>query len=83
MAAPTWFGRAPLHAAAISCCILPVANAKTRSLRLGKLCVSPAGFGVEARRRPPDRAGAAVIAAAEVLAEAVFATLLRAKGALV
>jgi hypothetical protein len=29
MAAPTWFGRAPLHAAAISCCVLPVASAMT------------------------------------------------------
>src|SRR6516164_10741697 len=26
---PTWFGRAPLHAAAISCCVLPVARART------------------------------------------------------
>jgi hypothetical protein len=29
MAAPTWFGRAPLHAAAISCCVLPFAKAST------------------------------------------------------
>jgi hypothetical protein len=29
MAAPTWFGRAPLHAALISCCVLPVAKART------------------------------------------------------
>jgi hypothetical protein len=28
-AAPTWFGRAPLHAAVISCCVLPVARART------------------------------------------------------
>jgi hypothetical protein len=26
MAAPTWFGRTPLHAVAISCCVLPVAK---------------------------------------------------------
>jgi hypothetical protein len=25
---PTWFGRAPLHAAVISCCVLPVARAR-------------------------------------------------------
>jgi transposase-like protein len=29
MAAPTWFGRAPLQAEAISCCVLPVAKAST------------------------------------------------------
>ena len=28
-AMPTWFGRAPLHAAVISCCVLPVARATT------------------------------------------------------
>jgi hypothetical protein len=28
-AMPTWFGRAPLHAAVISCCVLPVASART------------------------------------------------------
>jgi hypothetical protein len=28
MAAPTWFGRAPLHVAVISSCVLPVARAR-------------------------------------------------------
>src|SRR5438045_8884912 len=54
MAAPTWFGRTPLHAVAISRCVLPVAKARTRSLRLGELRV-PAGFAV-VRWPLPDRA---------------------------
>ena len=29
IAAPTWFGRAPLHSAVISCCVLPIARART------------------------------------------------------
>src|SRR5437016_4453244 len=28
MAAPTWFGRAPLHAAVISCCVLQYQNGR-------------------------------------------------------
>src|SRR5947209_17583597 len=59
MAAPTWFGRTPLHAEAISCCVLPVAKPRTWSLRLGELRLLPAGFAAVVRRRPPDRAGAA------------------------
>src|ERR1700747_2434800 len=42
MAAPTWLGRAPLHAAAISCCVLPLSRARALLLRLGELRLSPA-----------------------------------------
>src|SRR5438094_9659117 len=59
MAAPTWFGRASLHAVAISCCVLPVAKARTWSLTLGELRLPPAGFAAVVRWRPPDRAGRA------------------------
>src|SRR5947207_11312191 len=52
MAAPTWFGRTPLHAVAISCCVLPVAKARTWSLRLGELRMPPAGFAAVVRWRP-------------------------------
>src|ERR1700757_1970769 len=69
MAAPTWFGRAPLHAAVISCCVLPVAKASTWSLRLGELRLPPVGSAAVVRRRPPDRAGAAPFVAV-VLADA-------------
>src|SRR5262252_9496868 len=70
MAAPTWFGRAPLHAAVICCFVLPVASTRTRSLRVGGVRLPPAGFAVVVRRRPPDRAGAAAFAAfVGVLAE--------------
>src|SRR5215831_7995670 len=41
---PTWFGRAPLHAAAISCCVLPVARTRTCSPRVGVPRLPPAGF---------------------------------------
>src|SRR4051795_5564028 len=67
MAAPTWFGRAPLHAVAISCWVLPVAKARTWSLRLGELRV-PAGFAAVVRWRPPDRA----LSAPFVLADAAL-----------
>jgi hypothetical protein len=70
---PTWFGRAPLHAAAISCCVLPFAKASTRSLRVSKLPLPPAGFAAAMRRRPRDGAGAAaLIAVIGILAAAVF-----------
>jgi len=72
-AAPTWFGRAPLHAAVISCCVLPVARTRTRSLRVGGVRLPPAGFAVVVRRRPRGRAGAAAsVAVVGILAEAVF-----------
>src|SRR5947209_3950781 len=63
IAAPTWFGRTPLHAAAISCCVLPIAKARTCSLRLGEVRLPPAGLAAVARRRLPDRAEAAVFVA--------------------
>src|ERR1700747_799824 len=68
IAAPIWFGRAPLHAAVISCCVLPVARARTWSLRLGELRFPPAGFAVGISRRP----AAACVAVVGVLPEAVF-----------
>src|SRR5947209_1455729 len=70
MAAPTWFGRTPLHAVAISCCVLPVAKARTRSLRLGELRV-PAGFATVVRWPPPDRAESVPFVAV-VLADAAL-----------
>ena len=65
--APTWFGRAPLHAAAICCGVLPVANARTLSPRLGELRLSPADFVLALRRRPLDRVEASVITVAQGL----------------
>src|SRR5947209_3247773 len=70
MAAPTWFGRTPLHAVAISCCVLPVAKARTRLLRLGELR-APACFAGVVRWRPPDRDGSAAFGAV-VAADAAF-----------
>jgi hypothetical protein len=52
MAAPTWFGRAPLHAAVISRCVLPVAKARTRSFKFDAPRLVRAGIAVVARRRP-------------------------------
>src|SRR3954452_23800149 len=76
MAAPTWFGRAPLHAAAISGCVLPSASARTRSLRLGELRLRPVDFVLVLRGTTPARAGAAAfLAASGVRAEAVLLTL--------
>src|SRR5260370_36266142 len=70
-AAPTWLGRAPLHAAAISCCVLPVASARTWSARFDELRLPPAAFAGVVGGRPRRRAGAAgVVALAGVLAEA-------------
>jgi len=57
-AAPTWLARAPLHAAAISCCVLPVASARTWSPRFDELCLLPADFAVVVGGRPCHRAGA-------------------------
>src|SRR5215472_3580119 len=71
MAAPTWFGRAPLHAAEICCFVLPVARRRTRSLRVGGVRLPPAGFAVVVRRRGRSGAAAAV-AVVGILAEAVF-----------
>src|ERR1700724_3097252 len=45
-AAPTWLGRAPLHAAAISCCVLPVASARIWSPRFDELRLRPGAFAV-------------------------------------
>src|SRR5437763_11994697 len=70
MAAPTWFGRTPLHAVAISRFVLPVAKARTRSLRLGELRV-PAGFAAVVRLRPPDRAESAPFVAVVLSGHAV------------
>src|SRR5262249_29091490 len=60
-AAPTWLGRAPLHAAAISCCVLPVARARTWSPRFNEPRLPPTAFAVVvggaravARERPPS-----------------------------
>src|SRR6516165_3179827 len=73
MAAPTWFGREPLHAAVISCCVLPVARARTRSLRFDEPRLVPAGIAVVVRRRPRSRAGAVGAATLMgILAEDVF-----------
>src|SRR5271155_1228412 len=55
IAAPIWFGRAPSHAAVISCCVLPVARARTWSLRLGELRLPPAGFAVVITPTPSGR----------------------------
>src|SRR5271169_4785834 len=51
MAPPTWFGRAPLHAAAISCCVLPFAKASTCSLRVDEVRLPPAGSSALAQLR--------------------------------
>src|ERR1700758_894651 len=73
MAAPTWFGRAPLHPAVISCCVLPVARARTRSLRFDKPRLAPAGIAVVVCARPRSRAGATVVVTlVGVLTEDVF-----------
>src|SRR6266446_4711346 len=73
MTTPTWLGRAPLHAAVISCCVLPVAKARTCSPRVGEVRLPPAGFAVAVRGRPRGRAGAAaLVAVVGALAEAVF-----------
>src|SRR5215470_15976063 len=73
MAAPTWFGRAPLHAAVISCWVLPVARTRTRSLRVGGVRLPPADFAVVVRRLPRGRAAAAAsLAVVGILAEVVF-----------
>src|SRR5437764_11293146 len=64
IAAPTWFGRAPLHAAAISGCVLPSARTRTRSLRLGELRLGLADFVVVVRGRASARAGEAAFFAA-------------------
>src|ERR1700730_9967409 len=72
-AAPTWLGRAPLHAAAISCCVLPVASARIWSPRFDELRLRPAAFAVVVGGRPCRRAGAAaLVAVVGVLAEVVF-----------
>src|SRR4051794_17579902 len=70
-AAPIWFGRAPLHAVATSCCVLPVAKARTWSLRLRELRLPSAAFAAAVRWRPPDRAGAAAFVVV-VLADAAL-----------
>src|SRR5260370_10183303 len=73
MTTPTWFGRAALHAAVISCCVLPVAKARTCSPRVGEVRLPPAGFAAVMRGRPRGRAGAAAfVARGGDLAEAVF-----------
>src|ERR1700737_701617 len=73
MTTPIWFGRAPLHAAVISCCVLPVAKARTCSPRVGEVRLPPAGFAVAVLGRPRGRAGAAaLVAVVGALAEAVF-----------
>src|SRR5438132_2306128 len=59
MTTPIWFGRAPLHAAVISCCVLPVAKARTCSPRVGEVRLPPAGFAATVSGRPRGRAGAA------------------------
>src|SRR2546423_12847434 len=83
MAAPTWFGRAPLHAAAISCCVLPFAKASTWSLRVDEVRLPTAGCSALVRRRLGRGAAAAFVAAVGVLAVAGFldggAFLLRAR----
>src|SRR5580704_11949373 len=63
--------RAKLHAAVISCCVLPSAKATTCSPRVGEGRLPPAGFaGVV---RPRCRAGAAAfVAVVAVLAETAF-----------
>jgi hypothetical protein len=63
--------RATLHAAVISCCVLPSAKARTCSPRVGEGRLPPAGFaGVV---RPRCRAGAAAfVAVVAVLAETAF-----------
>src|SRR5215471_9816495 len=76
MAAPTWFGRASSHAAVISCCVLPVARARTRSLRLDELRLPPTALAIAVRERPLGRAEVAALAAAVgVLAGLVFSSL--------
>src|SRR5215469_10309339 len=71
IAAPTWVGRAPLHAAVISCCVLPVAKASTWSSRVGEVRRRAVAFA--ALVRPRERAGAvAFVVVLGVLAEAVF-----------
>jgi hypothetical protein len=73
MAAPTWFGRAPLHAAVISCCVLPVASGSTWSPRLDEPRLPPAGLAALMRLRPRDRAGAvAFVGVAAALTEALL-----------
>ena len=67
MAAPTWFGRAPLHAAVISSCVLPIARARTWSPRLDELCLPPAALALAVRERPGT---SDLVAAVGVLAEA-------------
>jgi hypothetical protein len=56
MATPTWFGRAPLHAAVISCRVLPFAKARTGSPRVDEVRLPPGGFAVVGRQRPRDSA---------------------------
>ena len=65
-------GRAALQAAAISCCVLPFANARTCSPRVDAVRLPLAGFVAVVRGRPLDRAEAAVVAMVGVLTEAVF-----------
>src|SRR6266404_2626501 len=73
MTTPIWFGRAPLHAAVISCCVLPVAKARTCSPRVGEVRLPPAGFAATVSGRPRGRTGAAAfVAVVGDLAEAVF-----------
>src|ERR1700720_3790337 len=68
---PGW-GGGPFLAAAISCCVLPVANARTWSPRFDELRLPPTAFAVVVGGRPRRRAGAAVfVAVTDVLAEAV------------
>src|SRR5580704_990157 len=74
MAAPTWFGRAPWHAAVISCCVLPVARARTRSLRLDEPRL-PAAFATVVARGPRPRAGAAAFVLS--MRQSDYAPLLR------
>src|SRR5262249_12234105 len=73
MTTPTWFGRAPLHAAAISRCVLPVARARTWSPKLDEPRLRPAGLAALVRVRPRDCAGAVGFAGvAGTVAEALF-----------
>src|SRR6516225_11619695 len=73
MTTPTWFGRAPLHAAVISCWVLPFAKARTRSPRVEENRFPPAGIAATVRGRRRDRAGVAAFAAViGVLADVIL-----------
>jgi len=52
MAPPTWFGRTPLHAAAISCCVVPLPRQGLIAELASCACATTA-FAVVGRVRPP------------------------------